>query len=134
MFSLTRSYALLTVLLAGWTVGPSSLFAQEVVAPAQVTGVAAEVADAPAAPLATVAPAFTWGVRVAKAPFAEQAPVPLLDVLTFQDRARAGTNIAMMAVGGGALVTGLILGGDTGMIIATSGAVIGLVGLYRYLR
>jgi hypothetical protein len=40
----------------------------------------------------------------------------------------------MMAVGGAALVVGLVIGGDGGLIIATTGGVIGLIGLYRYLR
>ena len=47
---------------------------------------------------------------------------------------RAGPNVALMVVGGAALVTGLVIGGDGGLIIATGGAVVGLVGLYRYMR
>jgi len=39
-----------------------------------------------------------------------------------------------MAVGGAALVTGLIIGGDGGLVIAAAGGAVGLYGLFRYLR
>ncbi len=45
-----------------------------------------------------------------------------------------GTNVAMMIVGATALIVGLSVGGDGGQIIAVSGSVIGLIGLFRYLR
>jgi hypothetical protein len=44
------------------------------------------------------------------------------------------TNVAMMIVGGAALVVGSVIHGDTGTIIMVGGGVIGLIGLYRYLR
>jgi hypothetical protein len=46
----------------------------------------------------------------------------------------AGSNIAMMGVGAAAIVVGSMIGGDGGTIIAIGGGVVGLVGLYRYLR
>jgi hypothetical protein len=46
----------------------------------------------------------------------------------------AGTNLALMGVGAAGVVIGLLVGGDGGTIIALSSGVIGLVGLYRYLR
>lgn len=45
-----------------------------------------------------------------------------------------GSNLALMGVGAAALVVGLLVGGDSGTVIAVGGGVIGLVGLYRYLR
>ena len=45
-----------------------------------------------------------------------------------------GRPIALMAVGGAALLAGLIIGDDAGTVIAVSGAVIGLYGLYEYLQ
>ena len=36
-----------------------------------------------------------------------------------------GQNIAMMAVGGAGLVIGLVMGGDGGLVIATTGGVVG---------
>jgi hypothetical protein len=47
---------------------------------------------------------------------------------------RMGQSMALMIVGGAALVTGLVIGGDAGTILALGGAVIGLIGLYHYLR
>ena len=72
-------------------------------------------------------------MRVDSSPFVKIAPLTV-PAVAFQDRPRAGTNIAMMAVGGAALVVGTIMGGDSGIIIATTGGVIGLVGLFRWLR
>ena len=45
-----------------------------------------------------------------------------------------GQPVALMVVGGAALLTGLIIGGDAGTVIAVSGALIGLYGLYEYLQ
>jgi hypothetical protein len=47
---------------------------------------------------------------------------------------RWGESVALMAVGGAALVAGLIIGGDAGTVVALGGAVIGLIGLYQYLK
>jgi len=41
---------------------------------------------------------------------------------------------ALMFVGAGAFVAGAIIGGDSGTIIMVGGAVIGLYGLYEYLK
>ena len=48
--------------------------------------------------------------------------------------ANLGQSRAMMIVGGAALVTGAIIGGDAGTLIMVGGAVIGLYGLYQYLQ
>jgi hypothetical protein len=39
-----------------------------------------------------------------------------------------------MIVGGAALVAGLIIGDDAGALLAVSGAVVGLYGLYLFVR
>jgi hypothetical protein len=49
-------------------------------------------------------------------------------------RAGYGQPVALMVVGGAALLTGLIIGNDAGTAIAVGGAVVGLVGLYQYLQ
>lgn len=41
---------------------------------------------------------------------------------------------ALMIVGGAAVVIGLLVGGNGGGVLAFGGAVVGLVGLYQYLR
>lgn len=45
-----------------------------------------------------------------------------------------GRPVALMLVGFGALVAGAIIGDDVGTIFMVGGAIIGLVGLYEYLR
>jgi hypothetical protein len=39
-----------------------------------------------------------------------------------------------MGVGAAAVVIGLLIGGDGGTLVAISGGVIGLYGLFRFLR
>jgi hypothetical protein len=125
-------------MLAASTLGASALFAQEVVAPALETADGAQVAGASSVTAAEGAPALPLGMRVpspfvqpvASTPFDVPTPVALFPV---QDRVRPGQNILLMTLGGAAIVTGLIVGGDTGTIIATTGTVVGLIGLYRYL-
>jgi len=51
-----------------------------------------------------------------------------------QRRRGLGQPIALMAVGGAALLTGLIISGDAGKVIAIGGAIVGLYGLYEYLQ
>lgn len=45
-----------------------------------------------------------------------------------------GRAAALMAVGATAVVVGILVGGDGGSLLAVGGAVVGLVGLYQYLR
>jgi hypothetical protein len=45
-----------------------------------------------------------------------------------------GQPVALMVVGGAAVLTGLIIGNDAGTVIAVGGAVMGLYGLYEYLQ
>lgn len=47
---------------------------------------------------------------------------------------RAGQSVALMVVGGAALITGVVIGGDGGTLLALGGAVVGLVGLYHYIK
>ena len=45
-----------------------------------------------------------------------------------------GQSVALMVVGGAALLAGLIIGGGAGTAIAIGGAVAGLIGLYQYMQ
>jgi hypothetical protein len=45
-----------------------------------------------------------------------------------------GQPVALMVVGGVAMLSGLIIGGDAGTAIAIGGVVVGLIGLYQYLQ
>lgn len=50
----------------------------------------------------------------------------------------AGRNVdqgtKLMIVGGAAILTGIVIGGDAGHAISIAGAVVGLIGLYQYLQ
>ena len=61
------------------------------------------------------------------------APAPLA-MAPASDQIHAGRNIALMAVGGGAIVAGALMDDDIGTIFIVTGAVIALYGLYNYLR
>ena len=50
------------------------------------------------------------------------------------DNASLGPNLALMGAGAAGVVVGLLIGGDGGTAIALGGGVVGLIGLYRYLR
>lgn len=45
-----------------------------------------------------------------------------------------GQPVALMVVGGAAVIVGLVIGGDAGAAIAIGGAVAGLIGLYQYMQ
>ena len=49
-------------------------------------------------------------------------------------RTERGSDLALMGVGGAAVVVGLLVGGDAGAAVAIGGGVVGLIGLYRYLQ
>jgi hypothetical protein len=49
-------------------------------------------------------------------------------------RAGYGQPVALMVVGGAALLAGLIIGDAPGTVIAVGGAIVGLYGLYEFLQ
>jgi hypothetical protein len=143
MFARTTRYALIALLAAVATT-PSSALAQQAalsqdvrvsqqVAPVSTAGVVAEAASittvGAAASLLRHAESATTSRFFELVPAAASTSAP-----AFQDSINKGPNIAMMVVGGAALVVGLAIGGDSGNIIAVGGGVIGLLGLYRYMR
>jgi hypothetical protein len=60
---------------------------------------------------------------------AKAAAAPAADA-----RLGAGKNVAMMVVGGAALIIGAVIGGTAGVLIAVTGAAIGLYGLYNFVQ
>lgn len=46
----------------------------------------------------------------------------------------AGRNVALMVVGGAALIVGAVIGGAAGLLIAVAGAAVGLYGLYYFIQ
>lgn len=107
---LTRSIALLGGLLIGAIALPNALAAQSALDGPRASAVG--VTNAVAMSAITLAPL-----------------TPPQD--TFSGN---GRNVAMMIVGGAAIVVGGMVGGDGGTIIAVTGAVVGLMGLFRYLQ
>jgi hypothetical protein len=67
------------------------------------------------------------GIAPAAAAAEPPATAPAMQV-------RAGQSVALMAVGGAALVLGLIIGDSAGTVLAVGGAIIGLLGLYQFVR
>lgn len=64
-----------------------------------------------------------------------QNPATLDDAESaMQSRLGLGRARALMIVGFGAVVVGLLIGDDVGTLIAVAGAAVGLYGLYHYLK
>ena len=62
---------------------------------------------------------------------AESAPIGAPPVI--QNRSSNRNAVALMAVGGAALVIGAVIGEDAGTLVMLGGAVVGLYGLYLFL-
>jgi hypothetical protein len=88
--------------------------------PVTETSAAAAAQTAPVGPTLDAA-----SVAVRHAPATDAAPAR---------RGGYGQPVALMVVGGAAVLVGLIIGGGAGTAIAIGGAVAGLVGLYQYLQ
>lgn len=103
---------------------------------ARAQSVALAPVVAPTGTPATVAPAPAGPALEAASVGARAHSNSALDVSAAAAPRRAGMGqpVALMAVGGAALLTGLIIGGDAGTVIAVSGVVIGLYGLYQFLQ
>ena len=117
---------------------PTTLFAQSTANPRLADSSVASVSQTESAtplPSADTTVALS-GPRVAPAalvavtrttPFAN-APTPP------SAGGDVGPNLALIGVGAAAVVVGLLIGDDGGHAVAIGGAVVGLVGLYRYMR
>ena len=90
----------------------------------------------PSADVAAPAPARTAGptLDAARAGVSHQTSQELRTTAAAPRRAGYGQPVALMVVGGAALLTGLIIGGSAGTVIAVGGALVGLYGLYEYLQ
>ena len=122
---LAFALAITAVLLAGSTAAR----AQDVVRAAAPVATADSVVVAPptavqTAPAGPTMDAATVGVRHAPATSTTEAA----------PRGGYGQPVALMVVGGAALLAGLLIGGGAGTAIAIGGAVAGLIGLYQYMQ
>jgi hypothetical protein len=95
------------------------------------------VAQAPAS--ASKAPATSYTAKagptveanklgVKQASNASAAPAP------YDAHVGAGRNVALMVVGGAALIIGAVIGGAAGVLVAVFGAAVGLYGLYYFIQ
>ena len=126
MIARIRRLSLVTLAVAG-TVLTAPLDAQ------QISPTPATPADAG---LAQVAPAGPTIARAAVGARPLSQTTTTLDETeaAIQQRLGLGQARALMIVGFAALVIGLIMDNDPGTLIAIGGAVVGLYGLYHYLR
>ena len=99
----------------------------QVVTDSAAAAILAPIASAPQTERGPTLRAAAVGVQYRSTPF---EPAEL------QQRRNVGLGQAeaMMIVGGAAVLVGAVVGGDAGDIIMIGGAIIGLVGLYKYLQ
>jgi hypothetical protein len=115
----------------------TALSQQVIPSPSATSPTVASQALAPRTPPADVA-ASTRGagptVDAARAGVTQESSEELKVSSAAQRRRGLGQPVALMVVGGAALLAGLIIGDDAGTVIAVGGALIGLYGLYEYLQ
>lgn len=142
---LIRALAILSVVLlpatANAQVAPDSM-SRVAFTPAAWAGQAVDVAQVPGAARAlpeieSMSGASDSGPTVRGSVVgvrAHQTAVQGEPLAALQQQRRVGSSKALMIVGGAAFVAGLIIGGDGGSILAVGGAVVGLYGLYTYVK
>ena len=118
------------------TVSARTAFSQQVLAAAAAPPAASQALSPRTPPADVAAPARVAGptVDAARAGVRPETSKELKVSSAAQRRAGLGQPVALMVVGGAALLTGLIIGGDAGTVIAVGGALVGLYGLYEYLQ
>ena len=133
---LVRSSAMLALFVVGAVSLPSVLRAQEGAAADTATAAAASPSAVVVAPATTTDAVPAAGPRVSRAGIDKPTAANPLGAAEPQEGAHvgAGTNIALIGVGVAGVIVGLVIGGDGGTIVAAGSAVIGLIGLYRWLK
>ena len=131
-----RSASLLAGLVLGAATFSSSLSAQQGATDDRGSPAAQMSLNPSSASGDTAHAAPATGPRIAPAGFIRPVPASLAGPPRPIEGSRSGdnTNVAMMGVGAAVVGLGLIISGEGGTIVALTGGVIGLVGLYRYLR
>jgi hypothetical protein len=118
-----RSLAVVCFALFGALFLPSSLHAQS--SAAAIDSVQRSTVSSQSALGPTIAPAGVSRLTNTNIPEGQ---------LRATERVHAGSDVALMGAGAAALIVGLVIGGDAGTIVAIGGGLMGIVGLYRYLR
>ena len=132
---IVRLSAMLALFVAGAVSLPSVVRAQEAAAVAQpVPAASPSAAPVQSATASDAVPAA--GPRTSRAGIDKPVPANPLGAAEPQEGAHvgAGTNIALIGVGVAGVIVGLVIGGDGGTIVAAGSAVVGLIGLYRWLK
>jgi hypothetical protein len=121
--------------LLALTVVPSPSLAQlPLAAPTSAAAATPETAPAPAdSTVARRGPTLDGARAAAVAPAHTQQQDAAAGAMQQQSK-NLGKPLALMVVGGAALVAGLLIGDTEGTLLAFGGAIVGLVGLYQYLR
>jgi hypothetical protein len=106
-----------------------------------LVAIAALTATSPAAIAVAQAPAIAQANAVAAGPTVSASAVGIRRSAAepnaapaAEARLGAGRNVALMVVGGAALIIGAIIGGTAGVLIAVGGAAVGLYGLYYFVQ
>ncbi len=100
---------------------------------AQDAAVASSAVSA-SAPVQEVAPATAQGPSVESASVAVRRTDAAATTPQPAPARSTERGVALMIVGGAAILTGIVVGGDAGHAISIGGAVVGLIGLYQYLQ
>jgi len=138
MSHFARSFTLVALFVSAASL-PLSLNAQRGVAGLHRDSIAAGIGDI-TMPMRgmSVDSARAAGPRVARAGIAMPVIERMPGVAPIQSggdaHVGAGSNVALMGVGIAGLVAGSMIGGNGGTMIAIGGGVVGLIGLYRFLR
>jgi hypothetical protein len=120
-YKLTRKFIALAAIAALGITAPATF----AVAQGSASSQSKSTSAAPAGPTVS---SNTVGIRrtnVASATAAAPAA---------EARLGAGRNVALMVVGGAALIIGAVIGGTAGVLIAVTGAAVGLYGLYHFVQ
>ena len=125
-----------TIAALALCVSAATALSQQVVPPPAASPTTSTLALAPQTPPSDVAaptPSAGPTMDAARAGVTQQTSSELKTAAQARRRGM-GQPVALMVVGGAALLTGLIIGGDAGTVIAVGGALVGLYGLYEYLQ
>lgn len=98
--------------------------------PAAIAFAQSPASPAPAQTRAAAGPTLSSSaVGIQRTPLTTSKPAAPADA-----RLGAGRNVALMVVGGAALIIGAVIGGTAGVLIAVAGAAVGLFGLYYFVQ
>lgn len=110
-------------------VASAPVHAQSATSDSMIVALDGSPASVPSAVVSSPAPSAVVASPVAlRAVVSTDVPSPPMY------REKTSRSVALMVVGGAALIVGSIVDGDSGTIIMVGGAVIGLYGLWTYLK